>query len=160
MKTWWSRIQRRWDTLRRLLRPGETWLLARVLLFALAVPALSWTKASTWTRWLERRTACAHPQRGDEAASGRILRCVDLAMALGSPLVRQTCLVRGATRYYFLRRAGFNLTLCFGAAMRDGELVSAPGHCWLEKDGQPFLEPTDPRPHFLPIYRLPQVGVK
>ena len=156
MKTWWASIQRRWTMLKQLRGPGERGLLARALLFAVAVPLLFWTKPPTWSRWLEGRAVPAGSSKADAVAAERIIRCVDYALVLGRPLVRSSCLVRGATRYYFLRRAGLNLSLCFGAALKDGELAPIPGHCWLEKDGRPFLEPRDPRPHFLTIYRLPQ----
>jgi hypothetical protein len=36
----------------------------------------------------------------------------------------------------------------------DGEYV---GHCWLVKDGEPFLERTDPRPVFAEIVSIPRV---
>jgi hypothetical protein len=30
------------------------------------------------------------------------------------------------------------------------------GHCWLTQQGEPFLEPVDPRQTFTPVYSIPQ----
>jgi hypothetical protein len=150
-------MRRRWRALRQLRGPREWSLCARALLFALAVPLVARLKLSTWSRWLERRIEAAPLRDAGRQPYETVLQCVDSALALGTPCVRSTCLVRGLTRYFFLRRAGLDLSLCFGATLKNGQLVPAPGHCWLEKDGQPFLEPGDPRPNFLPIYRLPEM---
>jgi len=45
-----------------------------------------------------------------------------------------------------------DVSLCFGMGKIDGEFV---GHCWLVKDGVPFLELRDPRPWYSEMYRLP-----
>jgi hypothetical protein len=150
-------MRRRWRALRRLRGPREWRLCGRALVFALAVPFLARLKLSTWSRWVERRIQAALAPGADGPPHDMVLQCVDSALVLGMPCVRSTCLVRGLTRYFFLRRAGLDLSLCFGAALRNGELVAVPGHCWLEKDGKPFLEPGDPRLNFLPIYRLPEM---
>ena len=156
MRTWCRRIQNRWNILKGLRGPGEALLLLRAMLFAAAVPLLFRTKPGTWSQWLERRAVPSGAPTANTAASERILCCVGGALALGRPLVGSSCLVGGVTRYYFLRRAGFNISLCFGAAMKDARPAPVPGHCWLEKDGEPVFEARDPRPDFLTIYRLPQ----
>jgi hypothetical protein len=51
------------------------------------------------------------------------------------------CLRRSLVRYYFLRRAGFPVTIHYGA-----RLVGPPperaikGHAWLTRDGLPYFE--------------------
>jgi hypothetical protein len=32
------------------------------------------------------------------------------------------------------------------------------GHCWLMKDGEPYLEKRDPRPFFAPTYTFSRVA--
>ena len=155
MKSWWRRVFRRFAILSRLHGPDQWWLLMRVFAFASAVPLLFNLKLTTVSRILERRIRSARARSGDSIESEQIIRCVGIAMAIGQPLVRPRCLIRAVTPYYFLRRAGMDLTLCFGAAMKQGLLVEAAGHCWLTKDGQPFLEERDPLANFVPIYRLP-----
>ena len=155
MRSWWRRVFRRFAILSRLHGPDQWWLFMRVFAFASAVPLLFNLKLRTVSRLLERRIRSTRKRSGDSIKSEQIIRCVGIAMAIGQPLVRPRCLVRAVTLYYFLRRAGMDLTLCFGAAMKQGRLVEAAGHCWLTKDGQPFLEERDPHANFVPIYRLP-----
>ena len=73
----------------------------------------------------------------------KITGYVELAIRRGAPLVRRGCLTRGLTRYYFLRRAGMDIALSFGMGHLDKGFM---GHCWLVKDGEPFLEAEDPQP--------------
>lgn len=154
MRTWWSKIKGRAKVFSQLRRPGEWWVFARVLVFAAAVPLLFRWKVSAWSRLLHirlgRRGAAVRP--GEEEV---ILRCVELAIGLGRPVVRNNCLTRGVTRYVFLRRAGVDVSLCFGAASKEGELLSATGHCWLVRGGRAYLEASEPLSHFVPIYLVP-----
>jgi hypothetical protein len=74
-----------------------------------------------------------------------------MVLSRGRALVPGGCTVRGLTLYYFLRRAGVAVNLCYGVALVQGRLV---GHCWLERAGEPFLE----RPRqlrFTPAYTFP-----
>jgi hypothetical protein len=67
----------------------------------------------------------------------RVIQDVGRALRYGSALVRPGCLTRGVTLFYFLRRAGMNVRLCFGARYRGG---SFEAHCWLERCGAAYLE--------------------
>lgn len=80
-----------------------------------------------------------------------IIRCVGAVLRLAAPILRPTCLTRGLTLYHFLRRAGFDVALCFGAGYPNGEFAA---HCWLVHAGQPYMEPWDPLPWFTEVYRL------
>jgi hypothetical protein len=64
-------------------------------------------------------------------------------------------LTRGLTRYFFLRRAGLDVVLCFGMGRHDTEVLA---HCWLVKNGEPFLEAEDPRPLYVEMYRISREG--
>ena len=130
-------------------------LFLRVLTFATVVPLLFNLRLSVLSRMLERRIRSARQQGIDATTSDQIIRCVETALTVANPLVRSRCLIRAVTLYYFLRRAGMDLALCFGAASKEGRLVERAGHCWLTKDGEPFLEERDPRVGFVPIYWLP-----
>jgi hypothetical protein len=156
MRTLWLKVRSRAAALSRLRTPGEWWLWLRVFLFAASIPPLLYLKFSTLTRLLQFRIGASKLPAARPQQVESVLRCIESAMLVGRPLIRQSCLVRGLTRYYFLRRAGGDVRLCFGAASSHGELTSAPGHCWLEKDGRPFLEERDPRLSFVRIYTLPQ----
>jgi hypothetical protein len=83
----------------------------------------------------------------------KIAEYVGYAQRLGRPLVRPGCLTRELTLYYFLRRAGLDVELCFGMGYVSNEFA---GHCWLVKDGEPFMEAKDPRSLFTEVYRFGQ----
>jgi hypothetical protein len=89
----------------------------------------------------------------DPAEVDRLVRRIDLLIRLGWPVVRRGCLVRGITRYRFLREAGVDATLCFGIGRLPGQ-ESFTGHCWLEMDGRALAEPREPRPIYTETYRV------
>jgi hypothetical protein len=89
---------------------------------------------------------------GSRAEIDDIVTAVDLAMRVGRPLVRPGCLTRGITLYRTLRSAGVDVTLCFGVGKPEDGFI---GHCWLTKDGTPFLEARDPRTLYRETYRIP-----
>ena len=131
----------------------DGWLLPlRVLLFGLAVPFLVRRGPERMARLLE--PAAPRPPRGmtaNPAAAEALARRIDRWLRAGWPLVRRGCLVRGITRYRFLRRAGFDVSLRFGIGDVDGRFE---GHCWLVRDGRPFLEKRDPRLTYTEIWRI------
>ena len=124
----------------------------RVLSFAAAVPLLlRVVKLPHLGDRLEPDDLPA-PMR-DPAEVDRLVRRVDLLIRLGWPVVRRGCLVRGITRYRFLREAGVDVTLCFGIGRLPGQ-ESFTGHCWLEMDGRALAEPREPRPIYTETYRV------
>ena len=126
----------------------DVFLFFQVLSFAAAVPFLMRLKLSRLEALLEPRIPSpAHRDRIEQ-----ITKYVELAIREGRPLVRPGCLTRGVTRYYFLRRDGMEVSLCFGMGQVDGKFV---GHCWLVKDGVPFMETRDPRPLYAEMYHIP-----
>jgi hypothetical protein len=80
---------------------------------------------------------------------------VETVLIAFRPVVRPGCLVRGLTLYHFLRQAGVDVSLTFGVG-RVGDGFT--GHCWLVKDGRPFLEPDRPDLQYIETLRLPAVG--
>jgi hypothetical protein len=116
----------------------------------MAVPALLRLKLSRLERVLEPRRSLSSP---DEHTVQRTIELVESVLRLGRPLLWSSCLTRGVTLLYFLRRAGVDVRLCFGIGHPDGKEIA--GHCWLELDRRPFLERCDPRPIFVETYRIP-----
>ena len=137
------------------IRAGVPWfsdvvLFLQIAAFAATVPYLLRLRLSTVASMLEwgRPVRITEVQQRDV---GKITRYVELAIRRGQPMVRPGCLTRGLTRYYFLRRAGMDVGLCFGMGrLEDGFM----GHCWLVKTGEPFLEMEDPRPLYVEVYRI------
>lgn len=127
----------------------------RVLTFAAAVPLLlRVVKLPQLGDRLE--PADPPPARTpphDPATVDRLIRRIDLLIRLGWPIVRRGCLVRGITRYRFLREAGVDATLCFGIGRLPGH-ESFTGHCWLEMEGRALAEPREPRPIYTETYRV------
>jgi hypothetical protein len=122
----------------------------RVLVFAAAVPLLlRILKLPELRFWLEPRGAVSPPPAPDEVAG--MIRRIDRLLAAGRPFVRQGCLTRGVTLYYFLRRSGADVSLCFGMGEVRGRLE---GHCWLVCQGEPLAERRDPRPVFAETWRI------
>lgn len=132
---------------------GEALLLLRLAAFGATVPLLMRLPLPWLAALLTRRPRSARPSAAEVE---RLDRLAALAPRVGRPLVRGGCLTRGVTLYRFLRRAGLDVELRFGLDPRDGE--GSDGHCWLTLDGEPFLEPRDPRPRFVELYRLPRTA--
>ena len=127
---------------------ADLWLILRILLFIMAVPALSRLSLSRLGTLLEPREK---PTTADPRRVNRVIRLVERAVALGRRPGRVNCRARGLALYYFLRREGVDVCLCYGLGKRDGEFV---GHCWLEKNGAPYLETHDPQMQYTPFYRI------
>jgi hypothetical protein len=138
-------------TNRRMPRRRQGLLLfPRVLAFAASAPFLARLSLRRLAAVLEPR----HPPRDpDPARVAAVLHSVERALRVGSPIVRESCLTRGLTYFYFLRRAGVDVSLAFGVGRREGQYR---GHCWLVKDGEPYLEREDPRRTFTETYRISQ----
>jgi hypothetical protein len=127
-------------------------LFFRIFVFAAAVPYLLRLKLSRVGGVLEPGGI---PVALREDRVRKITGYVEIAIRRGTPLVRHGCLTRGLTRYYFLRRAGMDVALCFGMGHLDKGFM---GHCWLVKDGEPFLEVEDPRPRYAEMYQISRMG--
>ena len=121
----------------------------RVLLVAISVPLITRLPLARQEALLEPRK----PPRPDPERETWLVANVDRLLAAGHPAVRPGCLTRGLTYYFFLRRAGVDVQLQYGLATPLGE---SDGHCWLVRDGEPFLERVDPRGHYVETYSIPR----
>jgi hypothetical protein len=131
---------------------SNTILFLRIFAFAAAVPYLLKLRLSRVGDALEPGR---NPVAVQEDTVRRITAYIETVIRRGQPLVRRGCLTRGLTRYYFLRRAGMDVALCFGMGHLENEFM---GHCWLVKDGEPFLEAEDPRRRYVEMYRISPEG--
>jgi hypothetical protein len=139
-------------TARRTKFPAfsDLFLFTRILLFAANVPLLMRLRLTRLAALLEPGSA-AGPV--DPTRANKISSYTERAIRLGSPIVRHGCLTLGLTRYYFLRRAGMDVSLHFGVG-RVGQKESFGGHCWLTRDGEPYFEARDPRPLYVEMWRV------
>jgi hypothetical protein len=128
--------------------PGGSLLPVRVLLFGLAVPLLVRRGPERMAALLE---PASPPRPADPVGAEALALRIDRWLRAGWPLVRRGCLTRGITRYWFLRRAGFDVSLRFGIGEVNGRIE---GHCWLVRDGRPFLESRNPREVYTEMWRI------
>jgi Transglutaminase-like superfamily len=156
-RAWSEDREDRRERRERCARPGGVLLPLRVMGFGLAVvPFLLRGRLERLAERLESaagvtgRTLRYEPRTAEELS-----RRIDFWLRAGWPLIRRGCLTRGITQLWFLRRAGFPVSLRFGI----GEITGDPidGHCWLVLDGEPFAEKRDPRPLYTETWRIPRV---
>ncbi len=128
------------------LRPLLLWPeIVGVMLAIRAIVLLGPKRSSTILDRLARR-----PRRAVETDD--LVARVDVLLQRGRSVLGGTCLVRGMTLYYFLRRMGQPVRLDFGVGDVGGRIE---GHCWLVVDGVPILERRDPREVFGAIFSIP-----
>jgi hypothetical protein len=105
---------------------------------------------------LPRLAVLLEPRRIPPApAPARIERIANLVTAVVElqRLMPPNCLPRGLAGYFFLRRAGAPVELCFGMGREDaGNFIA---HCWLLMDGEPYREQRDPRTVYREFLRVP-----
>ncbi len=148
-----SKLAERLDTLAEFRRPSELGLLVRVVTVAMTVPVLVRLPLPRLAAVLSVVTAKSDVTAGPpEEEVTRIVSCVEAAQRAAAPLVRSGCLTRGLTLYWLLRRGGAPVELCFGVGRLGHEFA---GHCWLVRDGRPYLEPGDSPACFEAVYRIP-----
>ena len=148
MKNCYAKITKRLASLPRFQGPCDVLLFSRIALFAATVPQLHLPPP--------RLLALLRPRTAQPIADPEVVQqialYVDAAIQAGSPLIEHRCYIRGLTLYYFLNRAGLAVELCFGVGSED---AGHPRHCWLVRDGKPFLEAQDPQAFYTPIYYFP-----
>lgn len=149
MRNWWLTIKGQFGGKGKLEALADITLFARIFLFAASVPALLRFNIPQLQWVLEPGNL---PPFADPKRVQKITACVNVMLNANMPFIRPGCLTRGITLYYFLKRSGLNLKLSFGLGEIEGRYV---GHCWLVRDGAPYLESRDPRPVFAEVFSIP-----
>lgn len=144
----WSPLTRRLTLLQEARSPADAWILFRAATIACLIPLLMRLPLERLWRLIEPGSQVSPI---DVKQERHLLDLVDSALALIKPVARIDCLARGVTRYYELRRAGVEVVLAFGVAQTTRGAI---GHCWLVRNGVPYLELQDPRPIFVETYRF------
>ncbi len=148
MSVWWSRVTGWRQVVRAFRRPSKLILYVEIASVALAVPLLARLKLPRLAALLGRGRAASAP---DPARIDDLVASVAAVLQFAAALIRPTCMTRGLVLYHFLRRAGLDVRLCFGAGYPQGQFAA---HCWLVYEGEPFMEPRDPRQWFTELYRM------
>ena len=136
-------------------RPADAFLLLRVSCVAALVPVAMRLPLPKTTALIRPRSPRAARRGAPPEYAGRVVAAVEAARIAGYPVIRQGCLTRAVTLYWFLARAGMPVELRFGIARDASPDIAADGHAWLALDGAPFLEKVDPEPKFTVTYRIP-----
>jgi hypothetical protein len=148
MKSWWLPVHRRLQVARMVHRRGDSMLFVQSFCVALATPLLMRLSLPRLETLIERAAGFSRSSGKDP---GQIAATVLDMLTAGRPLVRRGCLTRGLALYYSLRRADIEVGLDFGLG-RVPEGDGFDGHCWLVLDGEPYLEPRDPRLAYTTTY--------
>lgn len=80
-----------------------------------------------------------------EQAKDTIVKFTDYLLSRNILLYKRTCLRRSLVLFYFLRRIGIDVHICFGVRNRKDVIDTdskqkLEGHAWLMYDGDIFLE--------------------
>lgn len=130
------------------LRPREAWLLVRMSAMLAALLVLQRVLS------LPRLLALFDPRtRRTTEPPVSLDRLAWLARGLLRVSFRDRyCMKQSVLLFHFLRKWGHPVRLRFGVA-RHAEALT--GHAWVELDGVPFAEPSDPREAFQVTYSYP-----
>ena len=151
-----SKVAERLALVAQFRRSAEVALLARVVVIGMSVPVLMRLPLPRLAAVLSAATGGATRTPGPSGRDvERVVACVEAAQRALSPVVASGCLTRGVTLYWLLRRAGAPVELCFGVGRPTEDLA---WHCWLVRDGRPYLEPSYSAACFDALYRIPPSG--
>jgi hypothetical protein len=120
----------------------------RIFVFLTAVPLLMKLRLDRVRLLVSKPVP---PCDADPERIAHTIRLVDLMLRFGRPVVARSCVTRGLTLYYFLRKLGVDVELVFGAGHVSDRFAA---HCWLERGSEPYLEKVNPRGVFVPFYRF------
>jgi hypothetical protein len=135
-------------------------LFVRILLFAMATPWLARIPIRRLEKLMQISSspwAAGGESKVDQPRVEFIVNATERICRAGRRVFTQKCMTRGLTLYFFLRRAGMDVSLVFGAGKVERKFAA---HCWLVRSGMPYLETTDPGPLFVPFYTFRSRGTQ
>ena len=123
----------------------EIWLFARIFLLITVLPAM--LRLLSLPRLMKMLThrdlrVCKDP---DSESKDKIVKFTDYLLNRNFWIYKSTCLKRALVLYYFLRRSGIDVQICFGVRSnaKSSEIKTQnvlEGHAWLLYSGNIFLE--------------------
>ena len=125
------------EALRRLIpRPEDTWVVARLVPWALVLPAMKYViPLPTLARLMWARPVSNRRDRERERRVASLVRGLYRSCALRRD---ENCLERSLLMYRSLSRLGADPRLVAGLGRNSSRLV---GHAWVTVDGEPVGEP-------------------
>ena len=131
-------------------QPGEAWLLLRM---AWWIAVLSVTaRCYSLPRALQIVAGNENSgSRSSEVSQEELARAIDLLLSADFLIFKPICWKRAAVLHRYLARSGTSTRIMFGVRSESSGKVD--GHAWLEANGQPILENT--QPDYLVTYSFP-----
>lgn len=132
------------------LRPSDIGLLARMTYMATKVLVLQSRRSlPDLIQAFDVRPGQRMPER---IGLNRLVRLVDALMRVW--FHDRYCMKRSLLLFHFLRGWGYDVRIHFGVAKVPEGLT---GHAWVDLNGYPFKEASDPRATFTVTYSFPPV---
>jgi hypothetical protein len=118
-------------------------LFIQILILATVLPLLiKLLSIPKLMKLLTPRDAIVFKHQDSHTAKEKIVRYTDYILSRRFWIYKMICWKRALVLYRFLRKAGFNVTICFGVRLPNTESKDKPleGHAWLVYNGEIFLE--------------------
>jgi len=130
-------------------RPPEAWLLLRM---AWWVAVLSVTaRCYSLPRALQIVAGNQNKILQNGKSQDELARAIDLLLSADVLMFKPICWKRAAVLHRYLSRNGIRTRIIFGVRNDAGGMFD--GHAWLEANGQPILEKT--QPEYVVTYSFP-----
>ena len=141
-RRWQARVRRASGSdLLFVVRAGATATIAAGLLRKVSLP------------WAVRLTCWRGPLRLGIPVEARLIALVDRLLALDRGPLRPNCLLRSLVLLRYL--GGGDDAVVLKVGIRPG-VRPVDGHAWLESEGEPVAERTDPRTAYLVTWSWPR----
>ena len=132
-----------------ILRPGEAWLLLRMAWWVAVVSVMA--RYYSLPRALKIVAGSRNKTSREGKTQDELARAIDLLLSADVLMFKPICWKRAAVLHRYLSRNGIPTRIIFGVRNDAGGMFD--GHAWLEANGQPILEKT--QPEYVVTYSFP-----
>ena len=130
-------------------KPGEAWLLLRMAWWVAVVSVM----AHCYSLPRALRIVAGNQKKTSQNGKSKdeLARAIDLLLSADVLMFKPICWKRAAVLHRYLSRNGIPTRIIFGVRNDAGGVFD--GHAWLEANGQPILEKT--QPEYVVTYSFP-----
>jgi len=121
-------------------------LFIRIFLFLSILPLLlKLLSVNSLMNLITPRKIKYYKKMSTEDLKEKVVKYTDYILGFNFLIYKQKCLKRSIVLYHFLRKAGFNVSICFGVRFNKdvSDTLSkerVEGHAWLEHNGEIYIE--------------------
>ena len=130
-------------------KPGEAWLLLRMAWWVAVVSVMA--RCYSLPRALRIVAGNQNKTSRNGKTEDELARAIDLLLSADVLMFKPICWKRAAVLHRYLSRNGIPTRIIFGVRNEAGGVFD--GHAWLEANGQPILEKT--QPEYVVTYSFP-----